>query len=519
MLNEADFYRQRATLNSVAIDDGTGFYEEQARRDFIAFRWYLTADNLRHRTYPYMLEWIKALNTEQDSPNLHRVAGKNTLILAPRGFAKSTLAVQWLAWVIGIHTQMGIPIKILYCCFVADIALAKSLQVKRIIESHRYQRVFPWVRKSSRWADGLWQIDMKLAGIPDIGEPYTFACAGLTGAVASRRSNLCLLDDLIKSPQAIKNPEVRKEMRDNWHGVVKPTIYDGGRAICLGTRMRADDIYSTTFIPPSWQQIVGSAIQADDRGNERSLCEKLFRLETLQKNRIEDPVSFSFQMQNVVMTSEEDDYLEEDLIKYGKPPDLRQFDQLAVACDLATSERQKSDYTFMTLLGRIDKDVWALDCRMGRPSGNIDKCDMLLLLLFDWGLIHSHTEWNINPKTKRIDWESKPPRWEYTGFYVDFYPEDVGYQRSLKADYEFYVEDTLGVRNVFCVPQKVPGDKRQKFKSITGVFQLERFYFNKYRKFTALIEQLTLPSAYDDGVDSLALGLRGLGLSGTWEMD
>ena len=50
------------------------------------------------------------------------------------------------AWAIGIHTAAKKPLQILYLSYTVDIARSKSATIKRIIESKRYQEVFPTVR-------------------------------------------------------------------------------------------------------------------------------------------------------------------------------------------------------------------------------------------------------------------------------------------------------------------------------------------------------------------------------------
>lgn len=514
MFYEYQFYRQHAAAVQRAGISKKEFTRAQlfAQKDFHAFRWYLTQDSLKHCTYTHQIEWGSLLNTGLNSKCLRGVAGDNTLILSPRGSAKSTYLAEWAAWLIGVHAspEIGIALKILYVCFVLDIALLKSIQVKLIIESRRYQEVFPWVRKSKRWADGLWQIDTRQAGLPEMGEPYSLACAGLTGAVASRRAHIVILDDLIKSPKAIESPDVRETMRNNWHGIVKPTLFDGGRAVCLGTRMTPYDIYTSDFTERmGWKVCVTSAIRTDDKGKESSYCEKMFSLSTLKKLQREDAVTFGYQYQNEITYSGDNDLLTPEMIIKDKPPKISDFDAIGIGCDLSTAQHQKSDFTVLLLLGRINGVVWILDIRRGRYGGNIDKCDVLIEMLLDWGILETSDEWEM--KDLRITWPHTPPHWKYTGLYADFFPEGVGYQKSLEADYDRYMEGDLKIHNVSCVPTVVKGDKRQKFKTITGLFQLGRIFFNRYRNFDSLIQELTQPGGYDDGADALAIGLQGLG--------
>jgi len=51
--------------------------------------------------------------------------------------------------------------------------------------------------------------------------------------------HLVMIDDAIKSAPDISNPDIRKQMQDNWNA-----MFEGGIVLCLGTRLRHDDIYS-----------------------------------------------------------------------------------------------------------------------------------------------------------------------------------------------------------------------------------------------------------------------------------
>ncbi|MGL5805832.1 MAG: hypothetical protein ACRC11_10380, partial [Xenococcaceae cyanobacterium] len=153
---------------------------ELARSHFITFRSLVCY----HATFPHQQTWIDLLNTGEDNRYLRGVGGQDTLILAPRNSAKSTLLIEWVAWVIGIHTapEHRIPFKILYVSYEVSTAQQKSQQVQRILESTEYRKVFPWVRPGSNWAKGQWEIDFSFANIGGAVEPYTLVCAGLKGS-------------------------------------------------------------------------------------------------------------------------------------------------------------------------------------------------------------------------------------------------------------------------------------------------------------------------------------------------
>ena len=115
---------------------------EKAREDFGYFCEYV-ADKPPAEHHK---EWHRQLVTQQDSSCLIKIAGPNIDLLGPRGSAKSTVLGLFTAWAIGIHTTAKKPLQILYLSYTVDIARSKSATIKRIIESKKYQEVFPTVK-------------------------------------------------------------------------------------------------------------------------------------------------------------------------------------------------------------------------------------------------------------------------------------------------------------------------------------------------------------------------------------
>ena len=271
--------QQRVVKKTSSID------VERARTDF-AYFCEVVGDK---PPAAHHLEWHKYLCTGDDSECLIGIGGPNIDILAPRGSAKSTILGLYTAWSIGIHALAKKPLKILYISYTVDVARPKSAAIKRIIEeSKTYKEIFPTVKIAKGInSNEYWSIDWKFAGIKSTGEEeFTVCCAGLKGAVTSKRSHLCIIDDAIKSADDIKNRDIRQAMEDNWNSVIVPTMFEGGRAICLGTRFRHDDIHNSTFIPANdWVQIIQSAITVDDNGDEISYWPDMWSLDYLRDRR------------------------------------------------------------------------------------------------------------------------------------------------------------------------------------------------------------------------------------------
>jgi hypothetical protein len=490
---------------------------ERARTDFLEFRRHVCD----HESPAHHQRWTELLITNEDSKSLKRIGGKNTLILSPRGSAKSTFQVEFTAWIIGTHTspEYKIPLKVLYVSYSIEVAMLKSEQIQKIIASPRYQEVFPHIRPGTKWGQKLWDIDKGLADLPAMGEPYTLACAGMKGAVASKRAHIVVFDDLIKSPEQILNPTIRERMEDNWSNVIRPVMYEGARAFCLGTRMSALDIYATTFTAErGWQVIEESAIVEDEEtGEERSYWEEHQSLAYLNGLRADDPSAFSLQFQNKIPEDSEG-IIHPDWIVDGNPPQLDDFDILAISSDFSSSLKQKADYTVFLLWGIKDDKYWILDMKRGRWSGNIDKCDALLTMLIDWEILECETEYHVDYRSGRVTWflgegESHPKIYD-KNYFLNFYSDGQSYQLSFKGDWINYVQDKIGIYNISNFPLQAKGDKLQRLRGTTGLLQRGQILFNKYRRFKVLKRELINfgNTAKDDCVDAFTLGIIGIGV-------
>lgn len=482
----------------------------KARDNFNYFLEYVINQKAPH----HIQEWNRHLVTGNSSKCLIKIAGRNTDILAPRGSAKSTNAQAFAAWVIGIHSspEIRLPIQIIYCSYAIDIARSKSTVIKRIIESDRYKEVFPWVLKNpKRWADEHWEINKQWAGIDTMTADFTLSCAGLTGAIASKRSHLIIFDDPIKSAEDIENPEVREKISSNWNNILSKTMFEGARAVCLGTRMRGDDIHVTDFISAKgWLQIEQSALieEIDPVTNEiveKSYWPEMYSTPFLQEEREQDPISFAFQRQNKIVRVKEIS-IDPTWIKKATPP--RYFEKLTLGIDLASSIKQTSDYTAFVLAGLEGNKIYILDAVRGRWMGNRDKLDVLLELLSDWNIIHD-TERNGN-----TDEITDTPIYKPGEMTLEIYMENVAYQASFVGDFEQYILQEKRLYNLVPCPVIAKGDKRQRLLGVTGLLQNGIVHFNEWKNTKRLEDELTNFGVFDhdDLADAFVYAVRGLTL-------
>lgn len=315
----------------------------------------------------------------------------------------------------------------------------------------------------------------------------------------------CLIDDPIKSSADIANPDIRRMMQDNWNAVISPTMFEGGRAICLGTRFRHDDIHATTFNEQNnWQQIVLSAITTDPvTGEEQSYWPEMWSLDYLKEKKRQAPIAFSFQYMNQIVRQNELSLAPELLIKAEI---ATEFDALGIGVDLSAGTKEKNDYTVMILGGRIGDQIHIIDYRRLRVMGNLEKLDELKELLNDWSIIGKDEGGLYFP----------------TYSTCDIWSEAVAYQASLESDFKRVCLNNEGLYNLIWHPVKsFRADKLARFRGIMGMFEDRKIVFNRYRTFTAVFEELTNfgVSSHDDAVDALVWLITGLMRKGNLQID
>ena len=444
-----------------------------------------------------MKDWHHAFLTGQSNEHLLDIAGPNTCLLSPRGSAKSTVIGMLVAWLIGRHALAKKLLRTLYVSYNVDVARNKSAAIKNLISNKEYQEIFPTVRLSkARTSDELWSIDFDFAEIDVRGEDaFTVACAGLKGTITSKRSSLIIVDDAIKSAAAIANPDIRREMETNWNNVIVPTMFQGARAIALGTRFHFDDLFTTTFCEKKgWKVITQQALSYSDEGVPKSYWPSMWSVKYLLKLQNEDRAAFSYQYLNQPVRTTELG-ISPDLFVKGEVPDS--YDMIGVGIDLSAGMSERNDWTVFTLAGRVGDKVYIIDYRRMRSMGNIEKVEALCELLHEWNLLAVNDE----------------GQYFMTDSPVVIWPEVVAYQKSFEGDLKRVLFNEWQLYNLSISPVKgFRGDKLARLRGIIGLFQGKKIIFNKYRDFRCMIDEVVNfgHSPHDDCADSLNIVVQGL---------
>jgi phage terminase large subunit-like protein len=179
-----------------------------------------------------------------------------SLILMPRGHAKTTLFIHRAARQIGLSQGKR---RLAVLTSVESEALGRSGAIRKIVESDAFAEVFPWARggvRGSPWTDAAWTV--KGAGLR---QDRTCIARGLRGMRAGLRFDDILADDIVGKHEN-ESADQRAKALDTYLSVVDPMVVPGGRRIFLGTRWHEDDIYAT-FVRQGWPVLLRKALQDD----------------------------------------------------------------------------------------------------------------------------------------------------------------------------------------------------------------------------------------------------------------
>ncbi|MFI5259307.1 MAG: phage terminase large subunit [Candidatus Limnocylindrales bacterium] len=176
------------------------------------------------------------------------------LVLAPRGHAKTTLALFRAARLIGVsggRCRLGILTAV-----DAD-ADARSRAIRAIVESPRFAEVFPWAARGVEgrpWTDAAWTV----RGV-DLGKDFTCTAMSLGSVRAGPRLDYLLADDPV-GQQENATAAGRAKALETYLGVVDPMVVPEGIRMFLGTRWHEDDIYAY-LIRIGWPYLLRRAIE------------------------------------------------------------------------------------------------------------------------------------------------------------------------------------------------------------------------------------------------------------------
>lgn len=181
-------------------------------------------------TYP---AFQAAQHHQQITDALERVERgecKRLMIFAPPRHTKSELASRrFPAWYIGRNPDK----QIITCTYSGEFATDFGREVKGIVGSEEYQRLFPDVHLAE---------DSKAKGRWHTNKHGVYVAVGVGGPITGRGAHLALIDDPIKNRQDADSETIRESVWKWYTSTLRTRLMPGGAIVLVLTRWHEDDL-------------------------------------------------------------------------------------------------------------------------------------------------------------------------------------------------------------------------------------------------------------------------------------
>jgi phage terminase large subunit-like protein len=320
---------------------------------------------------------------KREDGSLYMVLGRYTLIMLPRGFAKTTLAGNAVPLYDILYGEQP------FAVYVSETATHAQMQmdnIKRELESNdRIKAVFGSLRPgrdaSARWAQDAFETTTGMA----------MAARGRGGQIRGlkhgpHRPKKIIFDDL-EDKESVSTEEQRKKTRTWFYGDVMPALPEldpEATIVGLGTLLHPDALLTYLERDPQWTVIKFGVRDRDgDWLWKENINSQKYEIKKRSAILAGELSTFIMEYDNVYK-SDESSKFRQDMIKYADPPPRSEL-QVAVYCDPAISQSADADYTTIIAIGMDTKGgLWVLDVLMKRGMTPREQVDAYFDFLLRW---------------------------------------------------------------------------------------------------------------------------------------
>jgi predicted phage terminase large subunit-like protein len=297
------------------------------------------------------IEWFKQMLNPTN---------EKTIIIGPRGSAKSTIALIFLSWYIGKFPHM------------ANILISVTLKqaqdrletLRDLIEYNvRFKKVFPDIAVDKKRPNNKTALNVKRTDISysawrrlvtrhsDAKSPTLFA-SGVGGSqvIGSRCSGILLLDDLMDE-RNIATEDLRNKLWTWVSQTLMPVLMKTARAIHITTRWHSDDLVIRQINTGQWSHSYTRALLKDAAQGVASYWPEQFPLSRLLDIRktVGGPI-FKL-MYLCIPTALSGELFDIDMLRNGLPEELPAFRYVILSVDPALKAKHQADDTAMVVVG------------------------------------------------------------------------------------------------------------------------------------------------------------------------
>ena len=396
---------------------------------------------------------------------------ENAVVLEPRGHAKTTWANSiLLSYLESKHPNLRVGL----ISNTAKQANAFSRAVRFTLEANEYQHeIFGNLAGKHKWNDVEWiQKNSALIGTKDVN----MYSAGAGGAIISKRFDLILCDDILDEENTA-NPEQREKIETWFWKTLKPCLVPGGSMIVIGTRWAEGDLYQQLIEDKKWPSMVKGAIYYDDTDVEhkkpKALWPEMWPLEKLEQERRDmGSAMFACSYLNDISGLMAGNIFRSSWFKYFDVlPDNPDGYLWTMGVDLASSERQRADYTARVVVARDDNgNAFVFDVTRAKiETGHRE-------FVMDGAM--------ANPLISKIVVENN----QFQGAFV---------------------KDMINTTSLPIVGKKAEVDKVSRARSVAARYESGKVYHHSSMKGSDFeIELLQFPKGHDDMIDALGYAME-----------
>lgn len=308
------------------------------------FHWYIKRKQFTFK--PFHKEIVKELESiVYGEPH-------NLIISMPPRWGKSAIMRYFLAWTYAINRNCNN----IYTSYADDLVRQFSGEIRDLINSDLYKKLFGLQIKEDTSNKGLWQINNGgMVRACSMGGAITGF--GFSSEDAKHYSGCLVIDDSMKADDA--RSEVAKKHCIDYFNETLMSRRNNEKApiIIIMQRLAVDDLVG--YLNKETNSFTNIVITALDENN-KSRWEERFSTESLLKEQREHPYYFAAQqMQNPILAGGNVIHVDK-FRTYKELPDNILYTK--VFCDFAMTAKTHSDYSVFLLCGFTqDKKMYVID--------------------------------------------------------------------------------------------------------------------------------------------------------------
>ena len=242
----------------------------KARKDLMAFTYYVNQD--------YEAWWHHELIANKLTEFILDPKPRKLAVFMPPQHGKSELCSRNLpAFALGINPKT----RIVGCSYSADLAMAFNRDVKRIMLSEEYQRIFPNTRLNSKSvntnARGGTLNNAREFGI--VGYRGFYKAVGIGGGIAGRSVDLAIIDDPVKSAAEAASQTYREGVWQWYLNDLLTRLHNNSKVLLIMTRWHENDLAGRILkLSDGWEVLNLPAIKVNDSNplDKRAIGEVLW---------------------------------------------------------------------------------------------------------------------------------------------------------------------------------------------------------------------------------------------------